>query len=96
MNRASSLVSFLNSSPSPHHAVETAKQTLLKAGFTQLFEHDSWESKVKPAGKYFITRNGTSILALAVENKFVNLPCGRVCDELTMARLNMHILCFVI
>lgn len=71
MSRVSGLLSFLNSSPSPHHAVETVKLALLSAGFTQLFEVDSWESQVKPAGKYFITRNGTSIIALAIEKNFV-------------------------
>lgn len=73
MSRVQGLLNFLNSSPSPHHAVETAKVALLRAGFTQLFEGDCWESQVKPAGKYFITRNGTSIIALAVEKSFVNL-----------------------
>lgn len=71
MSKVSGLLNFLNSSPSPHHAVEATKSALLRAGFTQLFESDSWESRVKPAGKYFITRNGTSIIALAVENNFV-------------------------
>lgn len=72
MSRASGLLNFLNSSPSPHHAVETAKKALLSAGFTQLFEVDSWESQVKPGEKYFITRNGTSIIALAIEKNFVH------------------------
>lgn len=73
MTRVAGLLNFLNSSPSPHHAVETAKNALLRAGFTQLFEGECWESQVKPAGKYFITRNGTSIIALAVEKNFVSL-----------------------
>ncbi len=72
MTRVSGLLNFLNSSPSPHHAVEAAKAALLSAGFTQLLEDDCWESQVKPTGKYFITRNGTSIIALAVEKNFVS------------------------
>ena len=71
MTRIAGLLAFLNSSPSPHHAVETTKSILLRAGFIQLLEGDCWESQIKPAGKYFITRNGTSIIALAVENNFV-------------------------
>lgn len=67
------LLNFLNSSPSPHHAVETAKTRLIRAGFTQLFEGDSWDNQIKREGKYFITRNGTSIIALAVEKDFVIL-----------------------
>ena len=73
MSRVAGLLNFLNSSPSPHHAVESAKAALLGAGFVQLFESDCWLSRVKPAGKYFITRNGTSIIALAVEKNFVKL-----------------------
>lgn len=73
MSRVGSLLNFLNSSPSPHHVVENTKQALVKAGFVQLLESESWESSIKPAGKYFITRNGTSILALAVERDFVSM-----------------------
>jgi len=72
MSRISGLLNFLNSSPSPHHAVETTKMALLNAGFSQLLEGDSWESQIKPAGKYFVTRNGTSIIALAIEKDFVS------------------------
>ena len=72
MTRVAGLLNFLNSSPSPHHAVENAKTALLSSGFKQLFEGDCWESQIKPSGKYFITRNGTSIIALAVERNFVN------------------------
>lgn len=73
MTRVSGLINFLNSSPSPHHAVEATKTALLHAGFTQLHEGDCWESLIKPSGKYFITRNGTSIIALAIEKSFVRL-----------------------
>lgn len=72
MSRTQGLLNFLNSSPSPFHAVETAKAALVNAGFSQLLEGDSWESIIKPAGKYFMTRNGTSIIALAIEKDFVS------------------------
>ena len=74
MTRSASLLNFLNSSPSPHHVVEVCKQALLKAGFIQLAEGDSnWRERVVPAGKYFITRNGTSIVAMSVEREYVSL-----------------------
>lgn len=72
MNRTASLLNFLNASPSPHHAVETVKQALLKAGFVQLFENDNWKDRISPSGKYFITRNGTSIVAMTVERDYVS------------------------
>lgn len=72
MSRVNGLLNFLNASPSPYHAVETAKQALLAAGYIQLSESDSWKDQIKPSGKYFITRNGTSIIALAIESNFVS------------------------
>jgi aspartyl aminopeptidase len=72
MNRTAALLNFLNSSPSPHHVVEVSKQALLKAGFIQLFEGEGWNDQIRPAGKYFITRNGTSIVAMTVERDYVN------------------------
>ena len=32
----------------------------------QLSSRDSWAGKLKPGGKYFVTRNGSSIIAFAV------------------------------
>ncbi len=55
------LVSFLNASPTPFHAVASIKQRLVEQGFTELLEADSW--KVSPGGCYFITRNDSSIIA---------------------------------
>lgn len=65
---AHDFVSFLNASPTPYHAVATAKTMLLKAGFIQLSETTNWATKslVKPGGKYFVTRNGSSIIAFAI------------------------------
>jgi hypothetical protein len=36
LKRAEDFVEFLNASPTPFHAVHTAKQRLEKAGFTQI------------------------------------------------------------
>ncbi|MFN3239080.1 MAG: M18 family aminopeptidase, partial [Pseudomonadales bacterium] len=54
------LLDYLQRSPTPFHAVSTMAETLTKAGFTKLNEGDSWD--IKP-GKYFVTRNGSSIIA---------------------------------
>ncbi|KAJ3788818.1 aspartyl aminopeptidase [Lentinula aff. detonsa] len=60
---ASRLLSFVNTSPTPFHAVQTAVQRLEKVGFSKLKESDSWDKAVKPGGKYFFTRNQSTIVA---------------------------------
>lgn len=55
------LVDFLSTSPSPWHAVSNMAAKLKKAGFTQLSEGADW--KIKSPGRYFVTRNDSSIIA---------------------------------
>lgn len=61
MNVLHALMSFLDTSPSPFHAVANSIQLLKQAGFSQLEECSSWQ--LKAGGKYFTTRNQTSIVA---------------------------------
>lgn len=49
-----------------YHAVASAASLLDAAGFTSIRERDDWAAKVKPGGKYYLTRNGSSIVAFAV------------------------------
>lgn len=63
-------LSFVNASPSPYHAVQTSKKLLVAAGFQELSERDNWESKVELGHKYFVTRNGSSIVAFTVGQKW--------------------------
>ncbi|KAF2747602.1 peptidase M18, aminopeptidase I [Sporormia fimetaria CBS 119925] len=70
LKSAEDFLSFVNASPTPFHAVKSAKERLEKAGFTQIKERDSWASRVQPGGKYFLTRNGSSIVAFAVGHKW--------------------------
>lgn len=56
-----SLLSFLHNSPTPFHAVESMKVTLLDNGFSELKEKDHWV--IEEGGKYFVTRNASSIIA---------------------------------
>ena len=64
-------VNFLNSSPTPYHAVNNIKNHLLSHQFSELKETDSWDSQIIPMGKYFVTRNNSSIIAFCVGNKWV-------------------------
>ncbi|KAL2181921.1 peptidase M18 [Thermothelomyces heterothallicus CBS 202.75] len=57
---------FVNASPTPYHAVASAAALLDAAGFTKIQERDNWASTVKPGGKYYTTRNGSSVVAFAV------------------------------
>ena len=63
-------ISFLNESPSPYHAVHSIRERLERAGFEQLLERDDWAGKCKPGGKYYITRNASTIAAWAVGRKW--------------------------
>jgi len=60
------LLSFINASPTPFHAVLSIKQRLEKAGFKGLEERDSWSNRCVPGGKYFLTRNASTIMAFAI------------------------------
>ncbi|KAI1312142.1 aspartyl aminopeptidase-like protein [Xylaria venustula] len=57
---------FVNASPTPYHAVQQAIVRLEKAGFAPVKERDNWSSTLKPGGKYYMTRNGSTIVAFAI------------------------------
>lgn len=63
-NRTLDFLDFLNASPSPFHAVAEASKRLEQAGFEKLSERAEW--RIKRGGKYFFTRNGSSIVAFIV------------------------------
>lgn len=56
-----SLLSFLKDSPTPFHATDSMRNALTDAGFIELFEEQSWV--IDEGGKYFVTRNESSIIA---------------------------------
>ncbi|MGD8174389.1 M18 family aminopeptidase [Marinimicrobium sp. ARAG 43.8] len=55
------LLNFLRESPTPYHAVAKMVEALTLAGFQPLREGDSW--RLEPGGKYWVTRNDSSIIA---------------------------------
>ena len=57
------LLAFLGDSPTPFHATGNLGRMFTGAGFTELDERDEWN--VQP-GRYFIRRNGSSIIAMVV------------------------------
>lgn len=55
------LIDFIANSPTPFHAVEYLKGMLLSSGFMSLSEGEKWD--LNGEGKYFVTRNDSSIIA---------------------------------
>jgi aspartyl aminopeptidase len=74
LKKALGFLKFADSSPTPFHAVQTASQALLAAGFTRISERDDFsrsfsEGKIQRGGKYFYTRNQSSLVAFALPHK---------------------------
>jgi aspartyl aminopeptidase len=61
------LCEFLNNSPTPFHAVASMVEQLNQHDFKQLDEIDSWGDLA--AGRYFVTRNDSSIIAFVLPEK---------------------------
>lgn len=61
---AQALLDFIDQSPSPWHAVDTVANRLKAHGFKNLRENEPWQ--FKPAGKYFVVRDGGSIIAFVL------------------------------
>ncbi len=70
LSYANDFLSFINASPTPYHAVQNVKQLLKTKGFTELSEHEQWAGKIIKGNKYFVTRNGSSIISFTVGGKW--------------------------
>ncbi len=64
---ATDLLSFLDASKTPYHAVRELSRRLTAAGFRQFHEPDSWQ--VDPGTRGFVVRAGGSIVAFEVGKK---------------------------
>lgn len=68
---AQGLIAYINASPSPYHAVQTAVEILKQADFKALDEKDTnqiWTDL--PAGKYYFTRNQSTFVAFIKPKNF--------------------------
>ena len=59
--KADQLLQFLDTGVSPWHVVSDVKRQLLGSGFQELNERDEWHLEADE--KYFVTRDGSSIIA---------------------------------
>ena len=63
------LLKFIQASPTPFHAVATMKEMLEVEGFQQLKESDAWQTSTP--GRYFVSRNDSSIIAFSLASDLV-------------------------
>ena len=72
--KAEGLLRFIEKSPTAFHAVREFSEMLKDAGFLELSEGTQW--KLLPGRGYFVTRNGSSLIAFrlpedSAENKLI-------------------------
>ncbi len=61
------LIDFLKASPTPFHATRSLAQRLQAAGYKPLDEREPWHTE--PGGRYYVTRNDSSIIAIRLGNR---------------------------
>jgi len=76
-----SLLSFLQQSPTPFHATRELANQLSAVGFKALDESQAWN--LLPGGRYFVTRNDSSIIAFV-------LPVGVDLAEAGLRMVGAH------
>ena len=64
MTEEKKLIDFIKKSPSCFHVVKNFENELSDKGFEKLEEGKKWN--IRRGGKYFVTRNSSSILAFAI------------------------------
>ena len=61
---AKEILNLIDKSPTAYHVIANAKDILDAAGYTGLKENEVW--KLEAGGKYYVTRNDSSLIAFAV------------------------------
>jgi aspartyl aminopeptidase len=70
------LCAFLDASPTPFHSVSSMVALLSDAGFSELSDNQSWS--IKKGGKYYVVRNGSSIVAFVNGSEAVSKAGVRI------------------
>ena len=63
-------LNFIDNATSTFHAVDTMVKQLEEKGFSRLYEHEEW--KLVPGGKYYVTRNRSSVIAFTLYFDILN------------------------
>jgi aminopeptidase I len=58
----------MTANPTIFHAVDAVARDLEKDGYKKLSERDAWD--LKAGGKYYVDRNGTSLIAFAIGDNY--------------------------
>ncbi|TGZ77186.1 aspartyl aminopeptidase [Ascodesmis nigricans] len=61
---------FINENPTVFHAVHYFEERLDKEGFQKLSERNTWEETLRKGGKYYLTRNGSSLVAFTIPEHY--------------------------
>ena len=69
MNYTENLLEFIEKSPSCFHAIENITATLRDNGYSELSEREAWQ--LKSGGKYYVTRNRSSVIAFIIPKAIV-------------------------
>ncbi|KAL9032780.1 MAG: hypothetical protein Q9180_006309, partial [Flavoplaca navasiana] len=61
---------FITDNPTVFHAVDAVAKRLESNGFTKLSSRDQWNGRIEKGGKYFVERNGSSIVSFVVGSNY--------------------------
>lgn len=61
---------FMADNPTIFHAVDAFAKQLERNGYQHLPERDVWTGKLKAGGKYYCTRNNSSLISFAIGNDY--------------------------
>ncbi|KAI1340873.1 aminopeptidase-like protein [Xylariaceae sp. FL0016] len=57
---------FLKENPTIFHSVDYFKSKMSSLGYKELPAREDWSGKLEPGGKYYVTRNGSTVIAFTV------------------------------
>jgi aspartyl aminopeptidase len=67
---AKKCMAYIDASPDPFHAVQTSEKMLVAAGFEELDDKEPYSGKLVPGGKYYFSRNKSTLVAFTVGEKY--------------------------
>jgi aspartyl aminopeptidase len=67
---AKKCMAYIDDSPDPFHAVQTSEKMLTAAGFQELDDREPYGGKLVPGGRYYFSRNKSTLVAFTVGEKY--------------------------